>query len=90
MIITPRVKNYIQSYFNCSDVSLGAYLEDKYRDGYQSGHWEYDVFRDELMVGGVFTSGNRVTKLTLSLLDDTGYYDSVNYEMAEATAWGKD
>lgn len=34
------------------------------------------------------SAGFRVTQLTLALLEDTGFYASVDYSMAEPNMWG--
>jgi hypothetical protein len=46
------------------------------------------VFHEEIMSSVNLISGVKMTKLTLALLEDTGYYSEVNYDWAETNMWG--
>jgi hypothetical protein len=46
------------------------------------------VFHEEIMSSVNLISGVKTTKLSLALLEDTGYYSEVNYDWAEMNLWG--
>jgi hypothetical protein len=39
MIVTPKVREYVRSYFGCNDQQVGAALEDNGGDGTKLSHW---------------------------------------------------
>lgn len=81
-IITPTVKSYVQQYFGCYD-GTGGLLDTR-----SASHWDATVYKDELMTPSTRTAGLRITELTLALLWDTGFYDSVDFNLSEPTWWG--
>jgi hypothetical protein len=83
-IVTPKVMRYIKDYFGCNDGVTGALLEEESK----LGHWNRLVFRDELMVNLYWETGGRISRLTLALLEDTGFYASVDTSLSEPSLWG--
>lgn len=96
MIVTPRVVEEVRRHFNCSTLE-GAELEDQLingktlADGVIDGtaftHWEKRVFENEAMTG-TYTQNPVISRITLALMEDTGWY-SVNYDNAAEYEWGK-
>lgn len=84
MIITDGVAEYVRTHFGCErdDGPVGALLEDEGGSGTSFSHWERKVFMDELMTASDWTPGLRMSKLTLNLLKDTGFYYDVDLEMS--------
>jgi hypothetical protein len=66
---------YVRNYFNCGDSQIGAMLAGK-KD---LSHWNLRVFHDEIMTPVLGLSSGRMTGLSLALLEDSGFYSSVNY-----------
>eukprot|EP00873_Tetraselmis_striata_P014951 jgi/Tetstr1/435215/TSEL_024134.t1 len=73
-VVTPRVQQEVRRHFDCPS-ALGAPVEDGGGDGTMSSHWESSYFENEIMQGAS-TQRNRqlLSKLTLALLDDSGWY----------------
>lgn len=91
-IITPKVKNYVAEYFGCHSDQIGALLENTSEDYVKNPpfpHWEKLVFRDELMTPVAMSNSLRITKISLALLEDTGYYQEVDYSLTETVHWGR-
>ena len=86
MMVTPRVKEEAQRHFNCSTLE-GAELENQGGEGTALAHWEKRLFENEAMTG-VFTQNTVFSRVTLALMEDTGWY-LVNYEMADPLRWGR-
>ena len=86
VLVTPRVKKEVQSHFNCSTLE-GAELENQGGEGTALAHWEKRLFENEAMTG-VFTQNAAFSRVTLALMQDTGWY-IVNYQMADPLHWGK-
>ena len=86
IMVTPRVKQEAQRHFNCLTLE-GAELENQGGEGTALAHWEKRLFENEGMTG-VFTQNSAFSRLTLALMEDTGWY-KVNYDMAEPLQWGK-
>jgi len=87
LMVTPKVKEEVRRHFNCSTLE-GAELENQGGEGTALAHWEKRLFENEGMTG-IFTHNPAFSRLTLALMEDTGWY-KVNYEMAEPLQWGKD
>ncbi|ESN92826.1 hypothetical protein HELRODRAFT_69677, partial [Helobdella robusta] len=85
-IVTPSVLREVRQHFNCSSLE-GAELENQGPAGTSFTHWEKRVFENELMTG-TYTQNLVISRITLALLDDTGWYQ-VNYQMAGELKWGK-
>lgn len=86
MIVTPTVVSEVRKHFNCSQLE-GAELEDQGEEGTALTHWEKRVFENEGMTG-THTQNPIISRVTLALLEDTGWY-TANYSMAEPLTWGK-
>ncbi len=86
MIVTPRVVKEVQAHFNCPLLE-GAEIENQGRTGQRETHLEKRAFENEAMTG-VFTNNPVFSRITLALMEDTGWY-TANYEMAEKLDWGR-
>lgn len=86
LLVTPKVREEVQKHFNCSTLE-GAELENQGGEGTMLAHWEKRLFENEGMTG-IFTQDSVFSRLTLALMEDTGWY-KVNYRMAEPLQWGK-
>ncbi|WKY08738.1 hypothetical protein Q1695_007897 [Nippostrongylus brasiliensis] len=82
----PRVKQEVRKYFNCPDLE-GAELENQGGGGTMLSHWEKRLFEHEAM-SGYATQVHAISRLTLALLEDSGWY-RVNYDKAENMTWGR-
>ena len=89
MVVTERVKEVAKTYYECDSIT-GAELEDEVGSGCLGSHWEERTLFDELMspLADSHFSGNRVSKFTLALFEDMGWYKA-NYSMADALQFGK-
>ncbi|KAF2368611.1 Peptidase M8 leishmanolysin [Trinorchestia longiramus] len=86
MVVTPRVVKEVRRHFNCSTLE-GAELEDQGREGTALTHWEKRLFENEAMTG-THTQNPVYSRLTLALLEDTGWY-TADYSLAQDLAWGE-
>ncbi|KAK6740694.1 hypothetical protein RB195_008881 [Necator americanus] len=86
MMVTPRVREEARQHFAC-DILEGAELENQGGDGTALTHWEKRVFENEAMTG-THTQNPVYSRLTLALLEDSGWYKP-NYESAEELYWGR-
>ncbi|KAL6728750.1 hypothetical protein Aduo_010489 [Ancylostoma duodenale] len=86
MMVTPRVREEARQHFAC-DLLEGAELENQGGDGTALTHWEKRVFENEAMTG-THTQNPVYSRLTLALLEDSGWYKP-NYENAEELHWGR-
>lgn len=86
---SPRVQAYARALFNCSTLG-GMELEEADPQPSQSrgpgSHWEKRLVGNEYM-SPVASPAMIVSKLTLSLFEDMGWY-SVNYTYADPSYWG--
>ena len=74
----------------CGGVSRGVSgwcLEDQGGDGTALTHWEKRIFQNEAMTGTVHSSAPVYSRLTLALLEDSGWY-LTDYSRAQPLAWG--
>ncbi|CAJ0594957.1 unnamed protein product [Cylicocyclus nassatus] len=85
MMVTPKVKEEAQMHFKCEDLE-GAEVESQGGPGTAGSHWEKRVFENEAM-SGVATQVYAVSRLTLALFEDSGWY-TVNYSKADKMEWG--
>lgn len=85
MMVTPRVRQEVRDHFNCPELE-GAELEDQGDEGTSLTHWEKRVFENEAMTG-THTQNPVYSRLTLALMEDTGWYRA-NYSMAQPLRWG--
>lgn len=86
VIATPRVLREARAHFNCSSLA-GAEIENQGALGQKQTHWEKRLFENEAMTG-VFTHNPVFSRITLALMEDTGWYRA-NYDMAESLEWGR-
>ncbi|KAK7869707.1 hypothetical protein R5R35_011777 [Gryllus longicercus] len=86
LLVTPRVVREVRAHFAC-DALEGAELEDQGEDGTALTHWEKRLFENEAMTG-THTQNPVYSRLTLALLEDTGWYRA-NYSLAQPLFWGK-
>lgn len=88
-LTTPKVTDFVKSHYNCSTLQ-GAYLENSGSStGTAGSHWELTTFKGELMTGYISSVEiNRLSRLTLSWFEDTGYYE-VDYSAAETLPFGE-
>ena len=89
MVVTERVREVAKTYYECDSIT-GAELEDKVGSGCLGSHWEERTMFDELMsplADGHF-AGNRISKFTLALFEDMGWYKA-DYSMADPLQFGK-
>ncbi|KJH53660.1 Leishmanolysin [Dictyocaulus viviparus] len=90
MIVTPNVRKEARDHFKCPDLE-GAEIENQGGSGTLGAHWEKRVLENEAMTG-VSTQVFALTRLTLALFEDSGWY-RVNYELvmskAEQMLWGQ-
>jgi len=74
-IVTPSVKNAVNSVFGCAAGSIpGGELEQQGGGGTAGSHWEMRIYLNELMAGTEHPVMVR-SVVTLALLKDTGWYD---------------
>ncbi|CAI4228856.1 unnamed protein product [Auanema sp. JU1783] len=86
MMVTPKVREEARKHFGCPTLE-GAELENQGGDGTALTHWEKRVFENEAMTG-THTQNPVYSRLTLALLEDSGWYKP-NYEVAEELHWGR-
>ncbi|XP_062567285.1 leishmanolysin-like peptidase isoform X1 [Saccostrea cucullata] len=86
MIVTPAVQREARRHFNCPTLE-GAEVENQGIYGTSITHWEKRLFENEVMTG-TYTQNPVVSRVTLALMEDTGWYQ-VNYNTAEELEWGK-
>ncbi|XGW16745.1 hypothetical protein V3C99_001856 [Haemonchus contortus] len=86
MMVTPRVVEEARRHFACDSLE-GAELENQGGDGTALTHWEKRVFENEAMTG-THTQNPVYSRMTLALLEDSGWYKP-NYEKAEELHWGR-
>lgn len=86
MIVTPRVRDAVRDHFNCDSLE-GAEIENQGGVGTEFTHWEKRLFENEAMTG-TYTQNPVFSRLTLALMEDTGWYKA-NYSMADELDWGR-
>ncbi|KAI6653738.1 hypothetical protein LOD99_3242 [Oopsacas minuta] len=79
LIVTPRVVQEARDHFGCQLLE-GAELEGQGGSGSAGSHWDLRAFLNELMVSIVFSGNQPLSRITLALLEDSGWY-KVNYEL---------
>ncbi|KAK2179003.1 hypothetical protein NP493_519g04015 [Ridgeia piscesae] len=86
LLVTPRVVEEVRKHFACPTLE-GAELENQGTLGTALTHWEKRVFENEAMTGS-FTQHPVISRITLALMEDTGWYRA-NYAYAEELTWGR-
>ena len=97
MLVTPRVRREARRHFSCSRLE-GGELEDQGDLGTSLTHWEKRVFGDEAMTGNhqelqragrLYTEQKMISRMTLAVLHDSGWYN-VDFSKADSRySWGK-
>lgn len=86
MLVTPKVVEESRNHFSCNNLE-GAELEDQGGEGTVLTHWEKRVFENEAMTG-VHTQNPVYSRITLALLEDSGWYKP-DYAAAGELSYGK-
>ena len=84
LLVTPNVLTKVREL--CATLE-GAELEDQGGSGTSGSHWEMRTFYNDIMISHVMQDVI-VSKITLALLKDTGWYD-VNYTMGQELTYAK-
>ncbi|KAF2077812.1 hypothetical protein CYY_000857 [Polysphondylium violaceum] len=85
-IRTPKVVSFVKDHYNCATLQHQL-LEDAGGQGTAGSHWEKRTVGEEYMLGYV-QPVFPITGLTLSFLEDSGWYD-IDFSYAEPLMWGK-
>lgn len=85
-MITPKVKSYAKKHYGCESAT-GIALEDEGTSGTIGSHWDRALVGHEMMTGTQIID-SRYSALTLSLLEDSGWYKA-DYSQADTLNWGK-
>lgn len=83
---TPRVLAYLKTHYNCCTMT-GMRLEDGGGSGSAGSHWE-KTFVDNEYMGASASAEMYVSKLTLSLFHDMGYFIP-DYSYGRDLSFGK-
>jgi hypothetical protein len=87
---TPAVRRFMLDRFGITEFSpgvpAGIEIEDGGGGGTAGAHPESRIYGSEVMCG-IFVGYVWISNLSLSLLDDTGWYE-VDYSLGEPYAWG--
>ncbi|XP_078435512.1 metalloendopeptidase / zinc ion binding protein [Wolffia australiana] len=87
-VVLPRVIMHSRHHYGVySENFTGLELEDGGGRGTSGSHWEKRLLMNEIMTGSV-DARSVVSKMTLALLEDSGWY-KVNYSMARELQWGR-
>lgn len=86
VVRTPNVVSFAREHFGCSSLD-GFELENQGGEGTALHHWEKRIGGNEIMTG-IIEKNFVMSNLTLSLLDDTGFYKT-DRNYAEVFVWGK-
>lgn len=90
-IISPKVREVARDHFGCASAP-GVTLEEYGGEGTAGSHWDKLATMDDIMIGAAtwFNPGSNfvVSKFTLALFEDSGWYKP-NYEYTDYdTKWG--
>jgi len=87
-LITPRVQQEARAFFGC-DTLPGAELENQATSAcvIVNSHWEERIFMGELMTSGQFGDYIFLSRLTLAVFEDSGWYIP-DYNMADPLVKG--
>jgi len=87
LVVTPAVVREVRRHFNCPTLE-GAELEDQGGDGTAYTHWEKRLFQNEAMTGTVHTDNPIYSRITLAMMEDSGWYIP-DYSKAQELSWGR-
>ena len=85
-LITPKLVEAAKEHFGCDKID-GVFLENEGSSASAGAHFEKVHFGNELMTSQK-TGFSVLSKMTLALLEDTGWY-KIDYEKSEELFWGK-
>lgn len=85
-LVTPALAREVRSHFGC-DTLAGALIEDIPIKGTGGTHFEQRVFGNEIMTGAIDASNGVISRITLALYEDSGWYRP-NYDLAKPLRWG--
>ncbi|EAR95439.2 EGF-like domain protein (macronuclear) [Tetrahymena thermophila SB210] len=86
-----NLKYFVNNYYDCSN-SEGMILENQPIVNNQVSHFEFDLVGNDLMTENTFLYLlSQLTQMTVFLLRDTGFYDTINENMLNVSEnwWGK-
>ena len=72
-LVTPKVLAWARAYFGCPTLAV-VELENQGGPGAAGAHFEERIYMTELLAPQIKVAGGRLTGLTLSLLEDMGWY----------------
>mmetsp|Transcript_27422 Transcript_27422/g.38563 ORF Transcript_27422/g.38563 Transcript_27422/m.38563 type:complete len:834 (+) Transcript_27422:315-2816(+) len=87
-IVTPKVQQVVRNQFDCQTLA-GAQLENQPTgtDSCTGDHWDERQFYSEAMSGIISVTTNKVSHLTLALMEDSGWYKA-NFTMGQMDPFG--
>lgn len=80
IVTTPEVVKTARDYFGCSSLE-GLELEDQGGSGTAGSHWDERVAKEDLMCG-IIGGFKGITKMTMALFVDSGWYSISNQAWA--------
>lgn len=66
----------------------GVALETNGGEGSKGSHWERILLQDEIMTASSISGESVFSIFTMALLDDTNWYNSIDYSLAPPIQWG--
>jgi proprotein convertase subtilisin/kexin type 5 len=87
LLKTPLVTELARQYYNCPSIQ-GMRLEDEGSSASLGSHWERVVLQNEYMTASSVGWSAAVSNFTLSLLQDSGWYQ-VNFNHRDEVYWGR-
>eukprot|EP00521_Asterionellopsis_glacialis_P007514 CAMPEP_0195283114 /NCGR_PEP_ID=MMETSP0707-20130614/1765_1 /TAXON_ID=33640 /ORGANISM="Asterionellopsis glacialis, Strain CCMP134" /LENGTH=809 /DNA_ID=CAMNT_0040342225 /DNA_START=266 /DNA_END=2695 /DNA_ORIENTATION=+ len=87
-LVTPKVRQVVRNQFDCQSLE-GAQLENQPTgtDSCTGDHWDERMFYSEAMSGIISVTTNRLSHLTLALMEDSGWYKA-NFTMGHMDPFG--
>ncbi len=72
-IVSKNVLAYAKTIYNCTTID-GVKFENDGGSGTAGAHWERSWVDNEMMAGVISTGSIYISKLTLKLMEDSGWY----------------
>jgi len=90
LIKSPKLIELAKNYFNCTEnfMNDGIELEEKDSCDKDYIHWESRILLGDYMTAGIYIQDQAISNFTLSLLEDTDFYQ-VNYYSGDLMKFGK-
>ena len=90
LIKSPKLVELAKNYFNCTEnfMNDGIELEEKDLCDKDYIHWESRILLGDYMTSGIYIQDQAISNFTLSLLEDTDFYQ-VNYYSGDLMKFGK-